>query len=76
MYIAGVVEDGRFSAQMITDKTQIVFIDEWNSNSLSCDEAKKLLQGKFYWCILTHKDLSTFRFLVLVDLLLCLPSND
>ena len=44
--MAGVVRDGRFSGQLINGKTQIVIMDEWTSDSLNCDDAKKLLQGK------------------------------
>ena len=39
--------DGRFSAANITKDTQIIFMDEWTSDSLSCEDAKRLLQGKF-----------------------------
>ena len=38
-YIAGVVRDGRFSGHLINAKTQIVFMDEWTSDSLSCEDA-------------------------------------
>ena len=44
-YIAGVVRDGRFSGHLINAKTQIVFMDEWTSDSLSCEDAKRVLQG-------------------------------
>ena len=45
-YIAGVMNDGRFSAAMITDNTQIVMMDEWTPDSLSCEDAKRVLQGE------------------------------
>ena len=47
-YISSVVRDGRFSAANITPLTQIVLMDEWTSDSLSCEDAKRLLQGKYY----------------------------
>jgi len=45
MYVAGVLNDGKFSGSMITSNTQIVIMDEWTSNSLSCEDAKRILQG-------------------------------
>ena len=46
-YIAGVVRDGRFSGSMINEKTQVVQMEEWTSDSLSCEDAKRILQGTF-----------------------------
>jgi len=46
MYVAGVLNDGKFSGSMITNNTQIVIMDEWTSNSLSCEDAKRILQGE------------------------------
>jgi len=43
--IASVVRDGRFSGHMINQQTQVVFMDEWTSDSLSCEDAKRILQG-------------------------------
>lgn len=45
-YIAGVVRDGRFAGHMINDKTQVLLMDEWTNDSLCCEDAKKVLQGK------------------------------
>ena len=45
-YVAGVVRDGRFSGHMINEKTQVVCMEEWTSDSLSCEDAKRILQGK------------------------------
>ena len=44
-YIASVLNDGKFSAAMIETNTQIVIMDEWTSDSLTCEEAKRVLQG-------------------------------
>ena len=44
-YIANIVPDGRFSAADICHLTQVVFMDEWTVDSLSCEDAKRLLQG-------------------------------
>lgn len=46
-YIAGVMNDGKFSAHMIKEETQIVIMDEWTPDSLSCEDAKRVLQGFF-----------------------------
>ena len=46
MYIAGVLKEGKFAANLITEKTQIVQMEEWTSDSLSCEDAKRILQGK------------------------------
>ena len=45
--IASVMDEGRFAAHMIDNNTEVVFMDEWGDNSLSCDDAKKVLQGTF-----------------------------
>lgn len=45
--IAGVMNDGRFSASLITARTQIVMMDEWTPDSLACEDAKRVLQGKY-----------------------------
>jgi len=34
-----------FSASLITSNTQAVIMDEWTANSLSCEDAKRVLQG-------------------------------
>ena len=39
------MNDGKFSASLITDESQIVFMDEWSPDSLSCEDAKRVLQG-------------------------------
>ena len=58
-HVAGVVRDGKFSGQLINSDTQIVFMDEWSSDSLSAEDAKRILQGifnisklpwLFHWC--------------------------
>ena len=46
MHIAGVVRDGKFAGSMINSRTQVVFMDEWTSDSLCCEDAKRILQGK------------------------------
>jgi len=45
-FITNIVPDGRFSAANITKDTQVIMMDEWTSDSLSCEDAKRILQGK------------------------------
>lgn len=46
MFISYIVPDGRFSAATINGNTQVVVMDEWTPDSLSCEDAKRILQGK------------------------------
>ena len=46
MHIAGVVSDGKFSGSTINDQTQCVLMGECTSDSLTCEDAKRVLQGK------------------------------
>lgn len=46
MHISGVVRDGKFAGSMIDQYTQVMFMDEWTSDSLCCEDAKRILQGK------------------------------
>uniref|UniRef100_A0A7M5X1I1 SF3 helicase domain-containing protein n=1 Tax=Clytia hemisphaerica TaxID=252671 RepID=A0A7M5X1I1_9CNID len=55
-YIAGVMNDGRFSAAMIESNTQIVMMDEWTPDSLSCEDAKRVLQGGMNFVPQKHKN--------------------
>ncbi|XP_066922695.1 uncharacterized protein [Clytia hemisphaerica] len=43
--IAGVTQEGRFAGHLINNQTELVFMDEWTVNSLSCEDAKRILQG-------------------------------
>ena len=45
MFISYIVPDGRFSAADIDSATQVVVMDEWTPESLSCEDAKRILQG-------------------------------
>jgi len=42
------MNDGKFSAGLLNDSTEIVLMDEWTPECLGCDDAKRILQGKFY----------------------------
>ena len=45
-YIVGVIRDGTFAGATINQATQVVFTDEWTNDSLCCEDAKRILQGK------------------------------
>ena len=72
-YVAGVMNDGKFSASLITEQTQIVIMDEWTPDSLSCEDAKRVLQG--ITNILFFCSFSVYILLSVHELLI-LPSND
>ena len=45
-HIAGVTGDDTFARAMINQATQVVFMDERTNDSLCCEDAKRILQGK------------------------------
>jgi len=45
MHIAGVVNDGKFSSSTINGQNQCVLMEEWTADSLTCEDAKRTLQG-------------------------------
>ena len=45
-HIAGVTRNGKFAGPMINQTTQVVFMDEWTNDSLCCEDAKRIFQGK------------------------------
>ncbi|XP_066917465.1 uncharacterized protein [Clytia hemisphaerica] len=44
-FISCIVPDGRFSAADVNKNTQVIVMDEWTPESLSCEDAKRILQG-------------------------------
>ncbi len=46
-FIASITQENQFSAAMINEDTQLVFLDEWSSNTLQSDMAKTVLQGGY-----------------------------
>ena len=44
-YIASLIKEKTFSSMMINEDTQLVFLDEWTSDTLQSDTAKTVLQG-------------------------------
>ena len=53
--IATITREKQFSAQSIDENTQLIFMDEWTSDSLDAETAKKLLQGGYYVTPIKHK---------------------
>lgn len=39
------VEEGKFAGHLINSDTELVFMDEWTTKSLTCEDAKRVLQG-------------------------------
>uniref|UniRef100_A0A7M5WTS3 Uncharacterized protein n=2 Tax=Clytia hemisphaerica TaxID=252671 RepID=A0A7M5WTS3_9CNID len=60
--IAGVMNDGKFSASLITARTQIVMMDEWTPDSLACEDAKRVLQGGLIFVPQKHKGASRVKY--------------
>lgn len=44
-HMATVVREGKFAFHKINNATQLVFMDEWTADSLSGEDAKRVLQG-------------------------------
>ncbi|XP_066925566.1 uncharacterized protein [Clytia hemisphaerica] len=61
-HIAGVTQESQFAGHMINESTEIVFMDEWSSNSLSCEEAKRVLQGGLIMLSQKHKSAKKIKY--------------
>ena len=57
--IASATREKLFGAHLISDETEIIFLDEWTSDSLNAEDAKKVLQGGLQ--ILPQKDRDAAR---------------
>lgn len=53
-YIASITNEQQFSAAMITNETQLVFVDEWSESTLQSDLAKTILQGGWMVSAVKH----------------------
>jgi len=53
--IATLTKEKQFSAQMISEDTELVFVDEWSPQTLDAEDAKKLLQGGYFVTAVKHK---------------------
>ena len=52
--IASIMPERQFSASMIDDKTQLVFVDEWSESTLESDLTKTILQGGWMVTAMKH----------------------
>ena len=55
-YVASITQEKQFSASMIKQDTQIVFLGEWSENSLQSDMPKVVLQGGYMPKSTKHKE--------------------
>ena len=46
--IATITRERQFSTQCVNEATQLIFMDEWSTDSLDAETAKKLFQGEYY----------------------------
>ena len=44
-YVVTLTREGKFSAQLLNEDTQLIFIDEWKPDKLQIDDAKIQFQG-------------------------------
>ena len=58
--IASVTREKQFAAHTINEETQVVFIDEWSSDSMCAEDAKRVLQGRLQILPQKHKEASIY----------------
>ena len=56
--IASVTREKQFAVHAINEETQVVFIDEWSSDSMCAEDAKRVLQGGLQILPQRHKEAS------------------
>ena len=54
-FIASITNEKQFSAAMISDETQLVFLGEWSETTLQSDMAKTVLQGGLMVKFIKHQ---------------------
>ena len=54
--IASLTKEKQFAAAMITNKTQLVIVDEWSANTMESDLAKSVLQGGWMVTAVKHRN--------------------
>ena len=60
--LATVTRDKHFSASMLNEDTECLFVDEWPPDALSADDAKRILQGGYLAIPQKHKEPTHFIF--------------
>eukprot|EP00112_Aurelia_sp_Birch-Aquarium-sp1_P010315 Seg2209.2 transcript_id=Seg2209.2/GoldUCD/mRNA.D3Y31 product="hypothetical protein" protein_id=Seg2209.2/GoldUCD/D3Y31 len=59
-YIAWITAENQFTCAMLNEDTQLVFLDEWSSNTLQSEMAKTVLQGEYTVAAVKHGELKCF----------------
>ena len=57
--VATITQEKQFSAAMMGEDTQLVFLDEWSENTLQADLAKIVLQGGYMVTCVKHQSPKT-----------------
>ena len=58
--LASVTRDRHFSASMLSAETECLFVDEWPPDSMTADDAKRVLQGGYIAIPQKHKEAVQF----------------
>lgn len=58
--LASVTRDRHFSASMLRAETECLFVDEWPPDSMTADDAKRVLQGGYIAIPQKHKEAVQF----------------
>ena len=54
-FIASITSEKQFAASMITNDSELIFLDEWSEHTLQSDMAKTVLQGGFLTKAVKHQ---------------------
>ena len=57
--VAAITQEKQFSAAMMNEHTELVFLDEWSENTLQADLAKVVLQGGYMVTCVKHQSPKT-----------------
>lgn len=52
--VATVTREGKFPANMVSESTQLIFVNEWAPDSMAVDEAKQMFQGGLQFIPVKH----------------------
>ena len=54
-FIASITNEKQFAASVITNDSQLIFLDDWSEHTLQSDMAKTVLQGGFMTKAFKHQ---------------------
>ena len=57
--VATITQEKQFSAAIMREDTELVFLDEWSENTLQADSAKIVLQGGYMVTCVKHQSPKT-----------------